>query len=61
MASDHVHETRPAPGRLLLPALFAPVFMVILDVLIVNVTIPSLQADLGASESDVQWSSRRTC
>lgn len=29
--------------------------MVVLDVFIVNVTAPSLQADLGASESDVQW------
>jgi EmrB/QacA subfamily drug resistance transporter len=40
---------------LLLPVLFAPFFMVILDVFIVNVTAPSLQADLGASESEVQW------
>jgi EmrB/QacA subfamily drug resistance transporter len=40
---------------LLLPVLFAPVFMVILDVFIVNVTAPSLRAELGASESEVQW------
>jgi MFS family permease len=39
----------------LLPVLFAPVFMVILDVFIVNVTAPSLRADIGASESDLQW------
>jgi EmrB/QacA subfamily drug resistance transporter len=39
----------------LLPVLFAPVFMVILDVFIVNVTAPSLRADLGASDSDLQW------
>src|SRR2546423_1571440 len=39
----------------LFPVLFAPVFMVILDIFIVNVAAPSLRADLGASESDVQW------
>lgn len=38
-----------------MPVLFAPVFMVILDVFIVNVAAPSLKADLHASESDVQW------
>lgn len=38
-----------------MPVLFAPVFMVILDVFIVNVAAPSLRADLHASESDVQW------
>ena len=42
-------------SRWLLPVLFAPVFMVILDVFIVNVTAPSLQADLGATDSDLQW------
>ena len=44
-----------ADSRRLLPVLFAPVFMVILDVFIVNVAAPSLRADLGASEGDVQW------
>ncbi len=39
----------------MLPVLFAPVFMVILDVFIVNVTAPSLRADLDASDSDLQW------
>ena len=39
----------------LLPVLFAPVFMVILDVFIVNVTAPSLRSDLGATDSDLQW------
>ncbi len=41
--------------RLLIPVLFAPVFMVILDVFIVNVAAPSLRADLHASASEVQW------
>ncbi len=43
-----------ARSPLLLPVLFAPAFMVILDVFIVNVTAPSLRADLGASESVIQ-------
>jgi EmrB/QacA subfamily drug resistance transporter len=48
----------PKPARRspwLLPVLFAPVFMVLLDVFIVNVAAPSLRADLGASDSDLQW------
>jgi EmrB/QacA subfamily drug resistance transporter len=46
---------QPRRSRFLLPVLFAPIFMVILDVFIVNVTAPSLRADLGASDSEVQW------
>jgi len=42
-------------SRWLLPVVFAPVFMVILDVFIVNVAAPSLRADLGATDSDLQW------
>src|SRR3954454_7354302 len=38
-----------------LAVLFAPVFMVIADVFIVNVAAPSLHADIGASDSDLQW------
>jgi EmrB/QacA subfamily drug resistance transporter len=38
-----------------LPVLFAPVFMVIADVFIVNVAAPSLRKDIGASDSDLQW------
>ena len=53
---DHSTTTpKPAHSPWLLPVLFAPVFMVILDVFIVNVTAPSLRADLGASDSDLQW------
>ena len=51
-------KTTPRPTHhspWLLPILFAPVFMVILDVFIVNVTAPSLRTDLGASDSDLQW------
>jgi EmrB/QacA subfamily drug resistance transporter len=38
-----------------LPVLFAPIFMVIVDIFIVNVTAPSLRTDIGASDSDLQW------
>ncbi len=48
-------DIRAAHSPWLLPVLFAPVFMVILDVFIVNVTAPSLRSDLGASDSDLQW------
>ncbi len=40
---------------LLLPVLFTGIFMAILDVFIVNVAAPSMQADLGATASEVQW------
>jgi EmrB/QacA subfamily drug resistance transporter len=46
---------RPLRERLLMPVLFAPVFMVILDIFIVNVAAPSMRADLHASASEVQW------
>jgi EmrB/QacA subfamily drug resistance transporter len=42
-------------SRLLLPVLLTGIFMGILDVFIVNVAAPSIRADLGASDSDVQW------
>jgi EmrB/QacA subfamily drug resistance transporter len=47
----------PPPRRSpwFLPVLFAPVFMVIADVFIVNVAAPSLHEDIGASDSDLQW------
>jgi MFS family permease len=37
-----------------LPVLFAPGFMVILDVFVINVTAPLLREDLGASHSAIQ-------
>jgi EmrB/QacA subfamily drug resistance transporter len=53
--SQRQRAASPNQSRLLLPTLFVPIFMVILDVFIVNVTAPSLRADLGATASDVQW------
>jgi EmrB/QacA subfamily drug resistance transporter len=40
---------------LMLPVVLAAAFMAILDVFIVNVAAPSIQADLGASADEVQW------
>lgn len=48
----------PAPARrrwLGLALLCAAFFMVILDVAVVNVALPSIQADLGFSAADLQW------
>jgi EmrB/QacA subfamily drug resistance transporter len=53
-----MNATPDTPGRRsrwFLPILFAPVFMVIADVFIVNVTAPSLHDDIGASDADLQW------
>jgi EmrB/QacA subfamily drug resistance transporter len=53
-----MNSTRAPSGRRspwFFPVLFTPVFMVIVDIFIVNVTAPSLRADIGASDSDLQW------
>src|SRR4051812_49857545 len=38
-----------------LPVVLAGTFMVVLDFFIVNVALPSMQADLGASAGAVEW------
>jgi len=50
-------EGRAEPPRhaLLLAVCCLAQFMVILDVAIVNVALPSIQASLGFSETDLQW------
>jgi EmrB/QacA subfamily drug resistance transporter len=58
--NSQMNDAQPVPkpahrSPWLLPVLFAPVFMVILDVFIVNVAAPSVRDDLGASDSDLQW------
>ena len=40
---------------LMLPIVLTAAFMAIVDVFIVNVATPSIQADLHASASEVQW------
>src|ERR1700751_2799835 len=58
------HElTYPVPGRarasgsrwLPLPVVLAGVFILVLDFFIVNVALPSMQSDLGASDSAIEW------
>ncbi|MEU2425312.1 MFS transporter [Streptomyces sp. NPDC007851] len=44
-----------APHRLILPTVLAGVFITTLDFFIVNVAIPSLQTDLSASASTIEW------
>jgi EmrB/QacA subfamily drug resistance transporter len=52
MARD---SPRPAPWGLCLAVLITGMFMAVLDVTIVNVAIPSIQKDLGATVEDVLW------
>src|SRR4026207_2414787 len=48
------HEHRVNPWLVLVLVCMAQ-FMVILDATIVNVALPSIQADLKMSEADLQW------
>ena len=49
-------SSQPDPRRFkALPVLLSASFMGILDVFIVNVAAPSIQADLGASFGQIQW------
>jgi len=54
MISTAAASTRRAAVAVL-ATLFAPIFMVILDVFIVNVAAPSLRTELHASAGEVQW------
>ena len=47
----------PSPNRkwLALGLLSVVQFMVVLDIAIVNVALPSIQVDLGFSQEDLQW------
>ena len=52
-------STRDTPATtragLILALVCAGQFMVILDLMIVNVALPSIQLDLGVSQNDLQW------
>ena len=50
-------SARPALASrwLPLPVVLAGTFMVVLDFFIVNVALPSMQSDLGASDSAIEW------
>jgi EmrB/QacA subfamily drug resistance transporter len=49
--TDHI----PARRGLTLALACAAQFMVVLDIAIVNVALPSIQADLGLAQSSLQW------
>ncbi|MEU9042527.1 MULTISPECIES: MFS transporter [unclassified Kitasatospora] len=64
--STALHTRRPAPAppattmaapapKGLLPVVLTATFMTALDIFVVNVALPSLQADLGAGPAAVQW------
>jgi EmrB/QacA subfamily drug resistance transporter len=46
---------RPVNRRFALPVVLAGTFMVVLDFFIVNVALPAMQSDLGASDSAIEW------
>jgi MFS family permease len=46
---------RPASRRSPLPVVMCGTFMIVLDFFIVNVALPSMQADLHASASAIEW------
>src|ERR671924_130295 len=48
-------STSPRRARLALALLCTVQFMVVLDVAIVNVALPSIQTDLGFSQENLQW------
>src|SRR5947208_9651107 len=50
-----VSAGRSASRWLPLPVVLAGTFMVVLDFFIVNVALPSMQSDLGASDSAIEW------
>src|SRR3712207_1998501 len=50
-----VPSTRGVPQMPALILLCAAQFMVILDITVVNIALPSIQADLGIAVEDLQW------
>ena len=61
MTTQELTYTVPARARLSesrwlpLPVVLAGTFMLVLDFFIVNVALPSMQADLGASATAIEW------
>src|SRR5438105_5740724 len=49
-------DTRPQPSRwMALIVLCVGMLMIVLDVTVVNVALPSIQSDLGFSQSSLAW------
>jgi EmrB/QacA subfamily drug resistance transporter len=55
MVNSTVHDGRISRRWAALALIVTAQFMVVLDVAIVNVALPSIQADLGFSQSSLQW------
>ena len=53
--SEEISLDRPPKTGLVLTLLCAAQFMVVLDIAIVNVALPSIQVDLGMSQGSLQW------
>ncbi|HYK68416.1 MAG TPA: MFS transporter, partial [Streptosporangiaceae bacterium] len=50
-----VRQGQPARTRSPLPVLMMAVFAIVLDFFVVNVALPSVQADLHASTAAMEW------
>lgn len=55
MAASTEHERPPTAARVALALACAAQFMVVLDVSVVNVALPSIQAALGFDAGSLQW------
>jgi EmrB/QacA subfamily drug resistance transporter len=55
IAEAPIHEVGWRSRRLALHVLCAAMLMIVLDATIVNVALPSIQADLGFSQSNLAW------
>ena len=53
--NPHADRCPIDPTRLVLALVSGVQFMVMLDLAVVNVAIPSIQADLGLAQADLQW------
>ncbi|GKQ34146.1 MFS transporter [Streptomyces sp. A012304] len=54
-ASDRAARRSPSPAWLVVALACAGQFLVVLDVSVVNVALPSMRAELGMSASGLQW------
>src|SRR5436190_86361 len=54
-SADDLHETADSKRWFGLAVIVAAQFMVVLDVAIVNVALPSIKTDLGFSQESLQW------
>ena len=54
-AAGERSRPRPRSRRSPLPVLMCGIFMIVLDFFIVNVALPSMQAELHATGSSIEW------